>query len=513
MNQDFENKIKSIIGKFKINDFDFVINKSKILLKKNSNNDFLWNIQGLSFQYKGEYIKSINCFKKAIQFNPENFSSKNNLGNSYKYLKDFTKAEKCFNEILEIEPNYINALINLGNLKIDLNTFDEAVIYLNKALKLDKDNVNIYINLANAYMGSGELPKAKEILLVVLKMNPSLTRADKMLSDLSKSDESVDEHLNQMLIKLKELNLNDEQKVNLYFAIAKKYDDKKEYKMSFEFLSNGNKLQRKNITYNTKDYETLSSSIKAYFSNYKYGQKTTYSSNKKVIFVLGMPRSGTTLTENIISSHSKVASLGELNFIGNQMRTSVTNNFTLNSDLVVDFLKEDFYQSYFDHLKPFKISKSIVVDKSLDNFWYIGFIKNIFPNSKIIHCQRNPKDICLSIFKNLFNQSQGWHCNEEELADYYNIYSDLMQFWNNELKDEILNLQYEDLTKNTEHEIKKIINFCDLDWEENCLNFYKNKNPIKTLSVNQANKPIYQSSVNSFLFYKKELNALFSRLK
>ena len=88
-----------------------------------------------------------------------------------------------------------------------------------------------------------------------------------------------------------------------------------------------------------------------------------------------------------------------------------------------------------------------------------------------------------------------------------------MQFWNNELKDEILNLQYEDLTKNTEHEIKKIINFCDLDWEENCLNFYKNKNPIKTLSVNQANKPIYQSSVNSFLFYKKELNALFSRLK
>ena len=226
-----------------------------------------------------------------------------------------------------------------------------------------------------------------------------------------------------------------------------------------------------------------------------------------------MPRSGTTLTENIISSHSKVASLGELNFIGNQIRSSVVNNFTLDSDLVKNFLKEDFYQYYFNHLKPFKINESIIVDKSLDNFWYIGFIKKFFPNSKIIHCQRNPKDTCLSIYKNLFNQPQGWHCDENELADYYNIYSDLMFFWNNELKGEILNLQYEDLTKNTEHQIKNIINFCDLNWEDNCLSFYKNKNPIKTLSVNQANKPIYQSSVNSFTFYENELSTLFSRLK
>lgn len=513
MNKNFENKIKSIIDKFKDKDFNFVIDKSKILLKKNSGNDFLWNIQGLGYQHKGNYTQSVVSFEKAILINSKNIASKNNLANSYKYLKDFTKAEQFFNEILDIDSNYINALINLGNLKVDLNSFDEAITYLNKALKIDKNNESIYINLANAYMGCGKFQKAKEILLTVLKMNPSLTRADKMLGDLNKNDSDADQHLNQMLIKLKQLNLNDEQKVNLYFAIAKKYDDKKEYQMSFEFLANGNKLQRKNINYNTKNFETLSSGIKTYFSNYKYDYKNNLTNNKKVIFVLGMPRSGTTLTENIISSHSKVASLGELNFIGNQIRSSVVNNFTLDSDLVKNFLKEDFYQYYFNHLKPFKINESIIVDKSLDNFWYIGFIKKFFPNSKIIHCQRNPKDTCLSIYKNLFNQPQGWHCDENELADYYNIYSDLMFFWNNELKGEILNLQYEDLTKNTEHQIKNIINFCDLNWEDNCLSFYKNKNPIKTLSVNQANKPIYQSSVNSFTFYENELSTLFSRLK
>ena len=513
MNQDIQNKIKIISDKFKNKDFNYVINKSKILLKKNLDNDFLWNIQGLSLQYKGDYIKAKKCFKNAIQINSKNIAAINNLGNTYKYLKDFTKAEVCFQDLLEINPNYVNGLINLGNLKIDLNSFDEAILYLNKALKLDKSIEATYSNLGNAYMGIGKFQEAREILQAALKINPLLTKADKMLSDLNKNEEGTDLHLNQMLSKLRELSLNDEQKVNLYFAIAKIYDDKKNFQKSFEFLLNGNKLQRKNITYNTKNYKKLSSSIKTYFSNFEYEKKTTHIHNKKIIFILGMPRSGTTLTENIISSHSKVASLGELNFIGNQIRPAVIDNFNLNFNLTNNFLKKDFYQSYFDHLKPFKINENIVVDKSLDNFWFIGFIKKIFPNSKIIHCQRNPKDTCLSIFKNLFNQPQGWHCNEEELADYFNIYSDLMNFWNNELKDEILNLQYENLTKNTEREIKNIINFCDLDWEDRCSSFYKNKNPIKTLSVNQANKPIYQSSVNSFTYYENELSTLFSRLK
>ena len=136
MNKELENKLKIIINKFKIKDFNYVINKSKILLKKELNNDFLWNIQGLSYQQKGEYNKSKNSFENAILINSKNIAPKNNLGNSYKYLKDFTNAEKCFKELLKINPNHINALVNLGNLKIDLNNFDEAIIYLNKALSL-----------------------------------------------------------------------------------------------------------------------------------------------------------------------------------------------------------------------------------------------------------------------------------------------------------------------------------------------------------------------------------------
>jgi len=327
MNQDIQNKIKIISDKFKNKDFNYVINKSKILLKKNLDNDFLWNIQGLSLQYKGDYIKAKKCFKNAIQINSKNIAAINNLGNTYKYLKDFTKAEVCFQDLLEINPNYVNGLINLGNLKIDLNSFDEAILYLNKALKLDKSIEATYSNLGNAYMGIGKFQEAREILQAALKINPLLTKADKMLSDLNKNEEGTDLHLNQMLSKLRELSLNDEQKVNLYFAIAKIYDDKKNFQKSFEFLLNGNKLQRKNITYNTKNYKKLSSSIKTYFSNFEYEKKTTHIHNKKIIFILGMPRSGTTLTENIISSHSKVASLGELNFIGNQIRPAVIDNF------------------------------------------------------------------------------------------------------------------------------------------------------------------------------------------
>ena len=287
MNKDFENKIKSIIDKFKNKDFNFVIDKSKILLKKNSENDFLWNIQGLSYQHKGNYTQSVVSFEKAILINSKNIASKNNLANSYKYLKDFAKAEQYFNEILDIDSNYINALINLGNLKVDLNSFDEAITYLNKALKIDKNNESIYINLANAYMGCGNFQKAKEILLTVLKMNPSLTRADKMLGDLNKNDADADQHLNQMLIKLKELNLNDEQKVSLYFAIAKNMMIKKNIKCHLNFCLMATNFKEKILTIIPKIMKHYHQVSKLTFQILNTNIKLTILIIKKLFLCLG----------------------------------------------------------------------------------------------------------------------------------------------------------------------------------------------------------------------------------
>ena len=142
-----------------------------------------------------------------------------------------------------------------------------------------------------------------------------------------------------------------------------------------------------------------------------------------------------------------------------------------------------------------------------------GFIKIFFPNSKIIHSYRNSKDNCLSIYKNLFLNNEKWIYDEEELAKYYLIYDDLMKFWNSFFDNQILNISYEDLINDNIRLTKKIIEYCNLNWEEQCLNHQKNKNPIKTLSVNQANQAIYKTSINSSEPYKDKLTTMFSILK
>ena len=141
-----------------------------------------------------------------------------------------------------------------------------------------------------------------------------------------------------------------------------------------------------------------------------------------------------------------------------------------------------------------------------------GFIKIFFPDSKIIHVSRNPLDNCLSIFENLFDYQQGWDCDQNELAEYYLIYKDLMEYWNKLFSKTIFNIKYEDVISNPKKKIEELISFCQLDWEEKCLNFHENNNPIKTLSVNQANKPIYKNSINKFKNFEKDLDILFKKL-
>jgi len=166
------------------------------------------------------------------------------------------------------------------------------------------------------------------------------------------------------------------------------------------------------------------------------------------------------------------------------------------------FSNEEFVNElradYHDFLKRFNASEPFITDKAPLNFRWIGFIKILFPNSKIIHCSRDPKDNCLSIFKNFFEGGLDFGYNQKELGTYYNLYLDLMRFWKEKFPNTIYDAQYEKIIEDPENEIKKMIKFCDLDWEESCLKFYNNKTPIKTLSTAQARKPIYKSSKNSF---------------
>ena len=507
MSKNIKNDIQILIKKFENKNFKEVINESLTILKK-KDNDFLWNLVGLSFQNLNQLNKSIDSFENAIKINPKNFSAYNNLGISYKKLKKYKNAEYNLLKSIEINSNYINPIVNMGNLKNETYFFKDAINYYKKALKLNNKLPLIYLNLSNVYQTINQIDEAKRFLYEAVHLDETFTIADQKLSMLEKYN--LDNlHLQKMISKLDNSKLNNIQKKYLCFGISKAFKDIKDYENSIKYLKLANKLQRQTLKYDIDFHKSLSKKIKSIFAKVNFKNYEKRSNGKKVIFILGMPRSGTTLVEKIISSHSKVSTISEANYIPEKIFFYLSNDF----ENLKSFIDSNFQDEYFEFTNSFNIKNEIIIDKTLINFWYLGFIKIFFPNSKIVHVSRNPLDNCLSIFENLFEFSQGWDCDQNELAEYYLIYKDLMEYWNTILDKKILNIKYENLISNPEKQIKELINFCQLEWEDRCLNYYDNNNPIKTLSVNQANKPIYKSSINKYKNYEKDLDILFSKLK
>ena len=350
---------------------------------------------------------------------------------------------------------------------------------------------------------------AKKTLL----LDPKFTQADMLISQSTRYKPD-NLHYLEMNLKFKNLDLNDDQKVNLLFALAKANEDMNQIQKSFLNIDQGNKIKRKLLNFNINDEINFFNEIKRIFKtvNFKRLPKENIT-EKNIIFILGMPRSGTSLVEQIITSHSHVFGAGELPQLSKIVKDKIIVEDLISEEKINELITDDFFahqlkRSYYDYLKRFNAKESCITDKAPLNFRWIGLIKILFPNAKIIHCSRNPKDNCLSLYKNLFEGGLNFSYDEKELVTYYKEYLDLMNYWEALLPNSIHEVKYEKIIENPNNEIKKIIEFCGLSWEEKCLKFYKNKTPIKTMSTAQARQPIYKSSVNSFERFSPFLSEL-----
>ena len=488
--------------------YDEVINRCQNIIKKYPSESFFYNMVGLAYNEKKNIIEAEHYFNKAIELNPKNKAAINNLGIIYKDTKKFDKAEEYFLAALKLDQNYVSALSNYGNLKSDLNKIEEAIELFNKALNFDSNNLIIKYNLSIAYQNIGNFKKAQEISNEILKLDPNQTIADRQISaSINYKEDST--HLKTMEEKINN-NLNNEQKVNLHFAIGKAYEDIGDYEKSFSNIEKANNIKRSIIKYNLNDDIELFENIKKGFERFNFKNKID-NSEKKIIFVVGMPRSGTTLVEQIISSHKEVYGAGELPYLGRIIEKFYKNletkklNFENIKNINESEIKE-MSKTYLNYINQYKFSEKFITDKSLLNFRWIGFIKILFPNSKVIHCNRDSADNGWSIYKNYFTgHNLKWSYNQKEIANYYNLYKDLMNFWENLLPNFIYNANYEKITNDQVSETKKIIKFCELGWDENCLHPEKNKTIINTASISQARQAVYKSSIKSS---KKFLNYL-----
>ena len=504
-------QITILINLYNSKRFIDAIRKGKVLIKKYPNQIILYNATSLSLSAINKQTEALDILKNAHRLQPNNVHVLNNLGLINGKINNTKTAKDYYEKALSINADFVDALVNLGNLELTTNNIDKSGIYLKKALSLsatpESDEV-IYMALGNYNQQIGNFDQAMENFKLVNKLNKNNTSADKSISLIHKYLDKDDPHLSSMENKLN-LKLNDENLQRLYFALGKAYEDIKIYDKSFKFLKAGNEIADKAFKYNINEDIDLFSQIKNLFENYK--NEITISSKKEVIFIVGMPRSGTTLVEQIISTHQNVFGAGELNFLGDAI-----NKKLLDDKKFIDTLSSlnqtklaEIQNEYLEKIKSLNYDERFLTDKAPLNFKWIGFIRIIFPNSKIIHCHRNAMDVCYSNFKNSFQSYSLSFCyNIKNLGNFYNLYKDLMKFWNQKFPDNIYNLSYENLIKNQKNETEKLLKFCNLDWDENCLSPHKNNKSVATASLAQVRSPIYSSSINKWEKFSHELNDL-----
>ncbi len=304
-------KIQLLVNHYKAGNLHFVIKETEKLLVKLPNNIFLLNLIGSSYQMLGNHETAINTFLHILNLDNKNISAYNNLGNTFKTLRNFDEAKKNYEKALEINPNFVNALTNYGNLFFELNNYDEAIKKFKKAIELDNQTVQVYYNLGLVYQSIGEFKTALENFEKVLKLDPNNTNADKIISRLTKYTKEHP-HIKKMLEKLHKTNLNDFQKSHLCFSLGKAYEDFADFDNSFKYLKLGNSFKRNVIQYDLKDDVKTFKKLKEFFKDYQFKPNSTDLNERKIIFILGLPRSGTSLVEQIISTHSKVYGCGEL---------------------------------------------------------------------------------------------------------------------------------------------------------------------------------------------------------
>ena len=508
-----EDVLKKPLEAFKNGDYQKTISICENLVKS-FNNSKIYNLYGLALQKNNLFKGSIEKFNQALKIDPNNYEIYNNLAISFKYNSQLNLSQKMYEKCLEINPNYLVGIINYALLKEQKNEIEEAIKHLLKSLTI-KPNPNIIFvlnKLTLLHLSIGKFKDAKSFALKSIDINPYDINSYKTLSDLTdhKNNKSIIKKMEEMIIAPQ---ITKQGEIILSFSLGKAYGSINNFSKAFSYFERGNELKKQITKSNLNELIKLKKNIIEIFKNLNLSKINKNCEKKNIIFIIGMPRSGTTLIDQIISSHNEVISTGENGFL----LKVIVQNFLRDNQLQKKLIKKDLLnklnliqKEYLKIVIERNIKSDIFTDKSLENIFFLGFIKIYFPNSKIILTEREFKNIFWSIYKTNFRSNyMNWTYDKREIISYFKIYKELVEFWNSLIPKDIYRINYENLIDNQHYEIKKLIKFCDLKWDSRCLDHQKNISIIKSASVLQARKPIYKSSKNSTENYSIYLKDMF----
>ena len=491
-------KYDQLYQKFVKGNFLEVIRECNKILKKRKHQLF-FNLLSVAYQKNGEIEKSIDVMREALALNPNHPNFLNNIGTCFYKLHKYSVAKKYYEKGLEIDNSHLHILNNMGNLKRETNKIEESIEYYKKVLSIQKDAVPALFNLVGIYRITNQKEESKKYCKKILELNKKLTDADRQYSLVHKYVEN-DPHLNEMLKKINDDDLNNLEKIHLYYGIHKAYEDIQDYKNAFKFLNIGNQLIKKETKYNfSKDEKKINNYINLYK---KIRHLKSSAAHRDLIFIVGMPRSGSSLIEQVLSSHKSVFGGGEIPYI-QEIANKIISEKKIDASLM-----DNYRNDYLSLISELNDSSSFFTDKELLNFYNIGLILSLFPKARIINCTRDPLDNCWSIYKNYFPIKTQFVNDFKDITKFYKLYLNTMNFWQKEFPKNIFNLKYETLVENPKNQIEKILYFCDLEWDENVMSHHKSSRIIRTLSFDQANKPISKKVSNTIKNYKSMIGDL-----
>lgn len=502
---------------------------------------------GVALMSQGALADAVIHFRRAIELDPNYAEGQLRLGNALERRGAPKEAASQYRKAIELDPNYAEAHNNLGSVLLKQGKLEAAIAAFRKAIALKPTSAAAHSNLANALQEQGRYEDALETCHKALELNPDLPEAHINLGAICQITGRMEEArshfskalnlkadlvsalyallhvekfsrddptLETMQSLLESPKISEEERSQLYFALAKAYDDMGEAEKAFAAAEHGNAIERRKGKYDPATISLLADRSIATFTQAFFEERRFFGSASDLpILIVGLPRSGTTLVEQIVASHPQVFGGGELMVLPDlaadlQRLTRVKKPYPEGAAQLDEPAVLRLAGEYLRHLRGLGGSAAHVTDKMPFNFFRLGFMALLLPKARVIHCRRDPLDVFLSGYFLKFRRPIPYTCDHTEFARYFRDYRRLMEHWRRVLPSAMLEVDYEELVADQEEVSRRIISFCGLEWDDACLEFYKSQRPVRTGSNVQVRLPVYADSVGRWRSYERHLGPL-----
>jgi len=486
--------------------------------------------------------------RRVLQKEPRHVDALRMLGLIAAAAGDLDEAEKLLRQAIDVAPDHVGAMFELGRVLKELERPDDAIAIYQQLIKLQPDNHRAHYRLAGALAPAALNEQSAAAYRRCLELAPEHAGAwlglGHMLKTLGQQQEGIDAYrrclalepefgeayfslanlktyhfddaeIAAMQERLASDTVRDASRVNFLFALAKAYEDRKDYQTAWQYYAEGNAKQRQLVSYDPVLTETINDELVDFFSAEFFAQHSgSGCPDASPIFILGMPRSGSTLLEQIIASHSQVEGTSELPYIGRITKSLNRNRADgMHYPQVLGELEARHFarlgQNYLDMAQMHRVEGTPrFIDKMPNNFPSVGLIHTILPNAKIIDARRHPLDACTGNLRQLYARGQAFSYDQTDIGEYYLQYQRMMDHWDEVLPGKVLHVQYEEVVADLETQVRRILDYLELPWEDACMNFHNTDRAVRTASSEQVRQPIYTSGIGFWRHYEDQLEEL-----